>query len=759
MRWQRLARIAIALFVVGFIVVVVLAVRRPQRPPADDGGIDFTDKDVLSEIRGGLVEHNWGEGYALTADTRRVYPDGRVIHTKVTLVLPDRGGRNVTISTDELEVLVADGEVGTAKLRGDVRLVTDDGLDLRAGEATYDRAEGLLRIPGPVTFTRGRMSGSGVGATYDERRDVVWLLDKARIVVAADATGEGGLESTSAAAGLARGEQYALLTGGAHIVGPGRDLRADEITIRMTADNERVQALELRVNSHITGGTQAGDAMSARDIDLRYDDDGRALRQARLVDDSVVHLPAEGGGRRRVAGRTIDIDLAPDGTTVTALRAAEAVQLDLPREAPGGPERRISANLLDATGAEGAGLQAATFTGHVEYREIHEGGTRLASAARLDVRTAPNLGAIQEADFRGNVQITDPPDLTAKAPRVLYHVARDRMELSPGSGDPGPEPEVTDGRTTVKARTIDIGLATRSMTAETDVQSTLQPRRRGEKPQAGDAGRLPAMLKDDEEVFVTANRLVYDGAAEQATYTGNASLWQEETRIQADVIELDENGGNLTARTKVRTTMPMTEVDPKTKARTTSPAEGEAELFVYDDSKRMATYTTAAHLVGAQGDLWAARIELFLAAKSNDLERLEAYDAVTIREGVRTAQGERLTYTTADEEYVLTGPIKSPVVIVENLPTECRKSQSRRVTFRRASDYMVMERPVSLECTAEDRLGSPADKRSLGAGRLGSPADKRSLGAGRLGSPADKRSLGAGRLGSPADKRSLGAGR
>jgi lipopolysaccharide export system protein LptA len=706
MRWQKLARLAIALFVVGFVVVVVLAVRRPQRPPADGDGIQFTDKDVLSEIRGGLVEHNWGEGYGLTADTRRVYPDGRVIHTKATLVLPDRGGRSVTIHADELEVLVADSEVGTAKLRGNVRLLTDDGLDLQAAEATYDRAEGMLRIPGAVTFTRGRMSGTGVGATYDEQRDVVWLLDQARIVVAPDAKGEGGLESTSAAAGLARGDQYAVLTGGAHIVGPGRDLRADEITIRMTADNERVQALELRVNSHITGGTQAGDAMSARDIDLHYDEDGRALRQARLVDNAVVHLPAEGGGRRRVAGRTIDIDLAPDGTTVTALRAAEAVQLDLPREAPGGPERRISANLLDATGAEGAGLQAATFTGNVEYREIQKGGTRLASAARLDVRTAPNLGAIQEADFRGNVRITDPPDLTAKAPRVLYHVARDRMDLSPGSDDPGPEPEVTDGRTTVKARTIDIALATRSMTAETDVQSTLQPRRRGEKPQGGDAARLPAMLKDDEEVFVTANRLVYDGTAEQATYTGNANLWQDtETRVQADVIELDEKGGNLTARTRVRTTMPMTEVDPKTKARRTSPAEGEAELFVYDDGKRMATYTTAARLVGAQGDLRAARIELFLAATSSDLERLEAYDSVTIREGVRKAEGERLTYTTADEQYVLTGPVKSPVVIVENLSTECRKSQSRRVTFRRASDYMEMERPVSLECTAADRSG------------------------------------------------------
>jgi lipopolysaccharide transport protein LptA len=674
MKWQKPARIAIAVFVVGFIVVVMLAVRRPSPSPVDDGAIEITDKEALSEIRGGLVVHNWGDGYRLRADTERIYPGGRVLYTKATLELPDRGGRRVTIQADEIEAVVADGDVGTVQFRGNVRMVTDDGLELEAGEAAYDRAEGLLRIPGAVSFTRGRMSGSGVGATYDERRDVVWLLDQARIVVAPDAAGDGGLESTSTAAGLARGDQYAVLTGGARIAGPGRDLQADEITIRMTADNERLQALELRVDSRITGGTQAGDSMSARDIDLEYFEDGRALRQARLVDNAVLHLPAEAGGRRRVAGRTIDIDLAPDGTTVTGLRAAEAVQLDLPPEMKGGPQRQIRASTLEASGVPPAGLQAATFTGNVEYREVQPGGTRLARAARLDVRTAANLGAIEEADFRGNVQITDPPDLTARAPRIVYRVAGDRLELSPGAGEPGPEPEVTDGRATVKARTIDVALSTRGMTADTAVRSTLLARQREEKADhSPDAPRLPAMLKEDQPVFVTANRLVYDGAAEQATYTGEASLWQEETRIQADVIELDEKGGNLTARTKVRTTMPMTEVDPKTKVRTTTPAEGQAELFVYDDAKRMATYTTAARLVGAQGDLRAARIELSLAAGSSDLERLEAHEEVTLREGIRTAWGTRLTYTAADDLYVLTGTVKAPVVIVENKPEGCEK--------------------------------------------------------------------------------------
>ncbi|CAN5510364.1 hypothetical protein BH23ACI1_BH23ACI1_04620 [soil metagenome] len=709
MKWQKRARIAIALFVLGFVAVVVLAIRRPQPQPVDDPGVQFTDKAALAETTGGLIRHDWGAGYSLKAETERIYPDGRVVYTEATFDMPDRGGRAVTVSSDELTVGMKEKELGTALLKGNVRLVTDDGLEMRSNEATYSSGEGLLTVPGPVEFTRGRMSGSGVGATYDQNRDVIWLLDQARIQVAPDAAGGGGLEATAGAAGLARGDHYAVLTRGGRIIAPGRDLQADEITIRMTPDNQRIQALELRVNSRITGEAGGADAMSARDIDLLYAEDGRTLRHARLEDNAVVQLPGNGGQGRRVAGRTIDIDMAPDGATVTSLRAAEAVQLDLPAE-PGAPQRRIRAATLDASGAAGAGLQAATFTGNVEYRETRGARgreaaiDRTARAATLIVQTAPNLGSIQQADFRGNAEIVDAPDLVARAPRILYHVVGDRMELSPGGGERGPEPEVTDGRANVKARTIDLNVTTRGMIAETDVRSTLLPQQRDGGPQKRDgAGRLPAMLNSDQPVFITSNRLEYDGATEQATYSGNATLWQDETRIQADVLVLDEAAGNLTARTDVRTLMHMTEVDAKSKGRKATETRGWSQTFVYDDASRMATYTTEARITGAHGDLTADKIELFLAKEASDLERAEAYGAVTVREGLRTARGTRLTYTAADDQYVMTGSPGIPVVIVENKPSGCEKSVGSRLTFRREVEHITLETPTGQPCGPEDR--------------------------------------------------------
>ena len=55
-----------------------------------------------------------------------------------------------------------------------------------------------------------------------------------------------------------------------------------------------------------------------------------------------------------------------------------------------------------------------------------------------------------------------------------------------------------------------------------------------------------------------------------------------------------------------------------------------------------------------EGDMTAAKIELYLKPSGDELDRAEAYEAVTLREQNRTTTGTRLTYTTADERYVVT---------------------------------------------------------------------------------------------------------
>ena len=81
----------------------------------------------------------------------------------------------------------------------------------------------------------------------------------------------------------------------------------------------------------------------------------------------------------------------------------------------------------------------------------------------------------------------------------------------------------------------------------------------------------------------------------------------------------------------------------------------------------------------------AAKIELFLKPSGNQLDRTEAYEAVTLREKTRKTTGGRLTYYSADERYVMTG---TPVIVVD----ECaRETTGRTLTFYRATDRIVVD--------------------------------------------------------------------
>jgi lipopolysaccharide export system protein LptA len=280
-------------------------------------------------------------------------------------------------------------------------------------------------------------------------------------------------------------------------------------------------------------------------------------------------------------------------------------------------------------------------------------------------------------------------------------VQGDQIDLS-SSGDPGPvTPRVSDGRVTVEARTIEFVLGTRKLKADTKVRSSMLPstkKGRGAPTAAtaatapGDApqGRLPSLLKQDETVTVTSNRLDYDGLAGRAVYSGTARLWQGDTTVRGDTITVDDKTGNLEATGSVQTDMTLDQVDEKTGVRKPTRTKGDSGSFVYDDAKRLATYAVKAHMVGPAGDVAAEKLELFLKPAANELERAEGYGAngtVIVKETGRTASAARLTYTAKSETYLMTG---TPVTVIETTPPDCREHVGAVVTFVRAVDTVSM---------------------------------------------------------------------
>ena len=148
--------------------------------------------------------------------------------------------------------------------------------------------------------------------------------------------------------------------------------------------------------------------------------------------------------------------------------------------------------------------------------------------------------------------------------------------------------------------------------------------------------------------------------------------------MNGDTIVVDDKTGNLEARANVRTEMTLEEVDQKTGVRKKTPSIGEAEHFLYDDAKRLATYTGKARMIGSEGDVTAEKLELFLVSGANELERAGGIrrEWNRRREGRGARRNRRAAHLHRQgRTYLMTG---TPVEAVENTPPDCKKSVERR---------------------------------------------------------------------------------
>src|SRR5262249_4625978 len=416
-------------------------------------------------------------------------------------------------------------------------------------------------------------------------------------------------------------------------------------------------------------------------------------QSAHLVENALVRLPGEKGKPgKQITGKGIDVALGPDGATVTNLTASENVQVDLPADGDT-PARRIRSAVLLATGAPAApgqpgGIKSASFGGGIEFRESRpakgklEAIDRTAKSDKLEIQTKPGFGDLERADFHTNVHFTDGPETTADAPTAVYDIAQDRLDLSPGQGDTGKGPHAFDGRISVEAKNIQMGLSSQKMKADTMVRSVMIQQQGKSK---GDTVKVPSMLKQDRPVNVTSNRLDYDSASSLATYDGNSKLWQDGDdggTILADKIVVDDNTGNLHATTNVVTTMVITKAEQPAKPKPAQKPEAtitKATEMLYEDAKHRATYTGSVHMNGPDGDLTADKLDLYFAEDGGQLERAEADGNVVSKQEARRAIGKHLSYEAKTDTSTMTG---TPAMGYDDTPPNCKLTKAPAVTFK-----------------------------------------------------------------------------
>jgi lipopolysaccharide export system protein LptA len=678
--WQRRARLLIAVSAIAFAIAVAVAFRprTPSQvvvaplPPADPAA-------VVESATGTTIRIN-REQEDVRIDYERLlsYPDGvtRMVGMKVTTVRA--GGRTFVLTGKEGSVAQSPMSF---EVSGDVELTSSDGLRVRGTEARYLEQDGIVRVPGPVTFEEGRVSGSSVGMTYHKNTDTLMLLERAVVNVWPGEDGTGGMAMHGERAEFRRTARTLRFEGGMKATADARVIEADTATALLGGEDGQLQRLELRGESRISAAQpSAGElrALNGRDMDLEYAEDGRTLRRASIRDEAVVVLMGERGTPgRRISADTIEVALGADGETPVGLHAASGVRLVLPGP-KGGTTRTITSETLEAAGADGSGLTGGRFEGGVVFREQGGAVERVARSRTLETLTAAGLGDVQGARFAGDVRFSEGA-LTAFGDRAAYGVTAGTLELR--TGNPDRPPRLLDARVAVEAQEIDVVLGGPRIDARGTVKSELLPAPRGG---GSSARRVPSMLREDQPVIVVADRFEYDAAGSRAAYSGTVRLSQGDTSIKSESLVLDERTGDLQAEGEVVTTTVLDHTGSKGQ-RERIASIARAGRFVFEEGMRRATYTGSAQVGGPHGEMRAARIELFLRPSGQELERVEAFDDVTLLEQRRRTTGSRLTYFSEDNRYVVIG---SPVRIVD----ECnRETTGRTLTFYQETDRVVVD--------------------------------------------------------------------
>lgn len=637
-RWRRVVRYGLATFTIVFGVVVYLAIGSRQ-PPAATEIVERADPSAVIESTGAIVTQAKGASrdFRIEAARQLTYADGRTRLEDVHISVAERAGRS-------FEVTGRSADVGpnraTIELDGDVRIADDKGLTATTQHALFTEETGLLRIPGPVQFSQGRLHGSGRGAIYNRNRDLLRLQRDAVITIDADETGRGMTHVTANHAVMARADGFMRFEGDASIVRDTQLIEAQAVHAYFSGPDQRISLVELRGGSRVMPrGENVGltHAMSAHDMDLVYGDEGQALRKATLMGNASIDVAGDAGAAgRRVAANYLVLDLGDDGTTVEAMDGRGNVRLEFDATATGS-SRRIRAARLEGSGTAGEGLSSLLLTGGVEQRESgNERADRVVTARELTLEVAPGLGDVQEATFVNDVEF-DEGTLSGSADLARYNVSDETMVLAmpaqpeeaadevddpaasaagkattTGSGSLGatvdetapsaPErrPVVRDDRAVIEANEIEVSTSGGRLVAKSDVKTVMQP-----PGSSGQNGVRSSMLRDSTPVYVTASHLEYERDDGRAVYTGTARLWQGATTMQGDTITIDDQSGDLSADGAARSAMLLTKRDAVAESTERPPggAAGQdekglvevsslatAEALRYDESERRITY-------------------------------------------------------------------------------------------------------------------------------------------------------------------------
>jgi lipopolysaccharide export system protein LptA len=373
----------------------------------------------------------------------------------------------------------------------------------------------------------------------------------------------------------------------------------------------------------------------------------------------------------------------------------------------------------------------ATFLQTPEVRGQHPAMS--AAQAKSGGAAVSDSAAVEMAVQQGHVTMVAQPAFQAKqsdgspqqplyaeAAEGTYRAADETLTLV---GDAATPPRVHNATLAVTARTIAFHRDSGNAVAQGDVRSTyVQGRPQGSLAGnaasktagaagaagaggAGSAGHAAmanghaAGLGGAGAVHVIAATATMSRATNVAVFDGAAGaparMWQGANSVTAPVLELGKQQGSLEAHGTPSQTVAAVHAVFAAKAGDTGHAGGvargltrvAAETLFYSDTTRSGDFRGGVVAEQPDGVVHADEAQVFLsetpAGQPSTLERLVADGHVQLTQPGRRGTGEKLLYTAADGDYVLTGTASEPPRATD---TQHGATTGAALVFRAGSD-------------------------------------------------------------------------
>lgn len=416
---------------------------------------------------------------------------------------------------------------------------------------------------------------------------------------------------------------------------------------------------QVKLVQHQGSGAKSQDvALAAPGVDMYLARGNRLTRAETAGTPEIALLPPEGksGAQTHVtADKFVAIfDSMGQISHIHGDAHARVVTTEAPRNNVPAPERVSTSDSIDGYFRPRNGIEMLLQTGHFNY----QAGTQQAFADRARYTPADQILMLNGA------------------PRIL------------------------DSGMSTTARSIRLNRATGDGFAEGGVKTTYSDLK---------AEPNGALLASSSPIHVTAESMTAHNSPSIATYKGNAHLWQDANMIEAPSIQFQKDQRTIMADSdsQQRVSTALTSIDKNGKS---TPVHVSSNHLVYRDLEREATYQGAVLARSPDMTLTSNEMDVFFARASQSgekstaagtpakLEKIIASGSVVVTQPTRHATGDKLTYTSEDDRFILTG---GPPSIFD---AERGKITGVSLTLFRRDDRVIVDGNSSLPAVTNTRV-------------------------------------------------------